>query len=76
LSKLLKDYTKFNETLKINESFLPIIRKAIDKCYSNKKYDIVEAMNKVSGIWKNRKGLNADYVRELRQDRRSKTANL
>jgi len=59
-------------SLSAKVSMSELIREAIDKCYSNKKYDIVEAMNKVGGIWKNKKGLNADYVRNLRQDRRSK----
>ncbi|OGS28065.1 MAG: hypothetical protein A2297_04470 [Elusimicrobia bacterium RIFOXYB2_FULL_48_7] len=62
-------------SLNAKVSVSELIREAIDKCYSNKKNDIVEAMNKVSGIWKNKKGLNAGYVRSLRQDGRSKTAS-
>ena len=55
-----------------NRTVSELIREAIDKCYSNKKHDFIQALNRVSGIWKSRKDIKSDYVTKLRTDRRSK----
>ncbi|OIO75403.1 MAG: hypothetical protein AUJ85_03155 [Elusimicrobia bacterium CG1_02_37_114] len=49
-----------------------LIREAIDKCYSRKKHDFVQALDKAGGIWKDREDIKTDYVRKLRADRRSR----